>query len=1200
MKEKLSLVIKFITNKWFVAIIAFSILAFIIHVLGPLIQVGETQPWIEPLHRWLTVAVIALIWLGKQLTQLILQKKNDDNLAKDLIENSDNVEEEQQDAEHQQLQSRFSEAISYIRKDSKWNRPTSLYKMPWYIIIGPPGSGKTTALTNSGLKFPLQNQFGDNAIQGLGGTRNCDWWFTEQAVLIDTAGRFMTQDSEKTQDKNGWNSFLNLLKKYRKRRPINGAFVTISATDLLFQTPAETNKLIQTTKQRVAELRTRLGIEFPVYLMLTKCDLINGFSTCFSDMGQPDREQVFGFTFPRSSQASGKPTAFESGLKPDTPSYTGQFAKEYETLLARLKTRVLYRIHQEQDSTRCANINLFFHQLNLLKPRLQEFIDEVFNHTSYDEKVLLRGVYLTSGTQDSNPFDRLVNQFSSSPATSPDQLSLNKPTHYEAVKGKSFFIRNLLEKVAFAESDLAGTDSALEKQLVFMRRSAFTLLAVTTICILAAWGISYYNNKNYIESVAQQLKDADSLIEKLSPYDLDPASAQAVLDSLVNINQQADKNLLTRWTMHMGLFQGDKIGEQVDQTYRKVLRKVLLSRLILQIESRLKTHDLSQSYRYATLRNYLMLDNSEHFSGDEVNAFVRLDWLDPQARRLSSEQYESLSQHIDNLFSRFPNQLPIPLDHSLVEESRLILASSPINDRVYGRLQQLDYSDVKPFSVFNAAGKGNAELIFTRTSGNPLTEPLPPMFTKSAWQQAVDSDIDRLTDEVLMESWVYGQSGSSNSEQSRKQIVRRVKQQYLNDYLDAYKTLLSDIDLVPFTSFDDANRLLSLLISEDSPLLLLLAAIKSQTELTESNNNIDIASKTVKAAQTKLQQYLGKVNSSRFSNPVDNLDRVTYNFQGLHNLITSTEDAPLPIQALLEQIALLQQYMNLATLEASAGSLPIHLAKQGQSLIQQLRLTAESQHPILMRQLLTTAAERSSSLAFGGVVIHLNQLWQEENFDFCRTAIAGRYPFNKRALSNVQLNDFGRFFGYGGMMESYFNTHLKAFVDTSRSPWKLKKDQTTPVAISGKALKAFEMADRIKKSYFKPGSDIPSLNFTMTPLKMDSELSAFNLNLEGQSVFYDFGPQLTQQLSWPGPNPDSEVSLEMRDLENEISLIREQGPWAWFRLLDKARIKKTRNTESFEVTLEAGGHHATYALNAASSYNPFKTKTINFQCPKTL
>ena len=101
------------------------------------------------------------------------------------------------------------------------------------MIIGPPGSGKTTALLNSGLQFPLEQRVGKGALRGVGGTRNCDWWFTDEAIFLDTAGRYTTQDSDAESDSVGWSEFLALLKKYRARRPLNGVIVTVSAQDLL-------------------------------------------------------------------------------------------------------------------------------------------------------------------------------------------------------------------------------------------------------------------------------------------------------------------------------------------------------------------------------------------------------------------------------------------------------------------------------------------------------------------------------------------------------------------------------------------------------------------------------------------------------------------------------------------------------------------------------------------------------------------------------------------------------------------------------------------------------------------------------------------------------------------------------------------------------------------------------------------------------
>src|SRR5690606_38609648 len=150
----------------------------------------------------------------------------------------------------------------------------------WYLIVGPPATGKTTALHQSGLHFPV-NLTDD--LQGVGGTRNCDWFFTEQAVLIDTAGRYVQQESQPDVDATEWLGFLDLLKKHRGRRALNGVIVALSIDTL-----SEGDQAIRThgrkIRKRLAELRERLEIRLPVYLMLTKADLIRGFEPFFGDL----------------------------------------------------------------------------------------------------------------------------------------------------------------------------------------------------------------------------------------------------------------------------------------------------------------------------------------------------------------------------------------------------------------------------------------------------------------------------------------------------------------------------------------------------------------------------------------------------------------------------------------------------------------------------------------------------------------------------------------------------------------------------------------------------------------------------------------------------------------------------------------------------------------------------------------------------
>jgi type VI protein secretion system component VasK len=159
--------------------------------------------------------------------------------------------------------------------------------LPWYLIIGPPGCGKTTALVNSGLRFPLADQFGKNAIEGTGGTRNCDWWFTDEAVLLDTAGRYTTQDSYAEVDSAAWGGFLGMLKKYRPRRPINGVLVALSLADLIQQSDAEreqrlSQRLLRRLQEERDPQRRDLIYAFPAAVQRTQGGSPRAFSTSCS------------------------------------------------------------------------------------------------------------------------------------------------------------------------------------------------------------------------------------------------------------------------------------------------------------------------------------------------------------------------------------------------------------------------------------------------------------------------------------------------------------------------------------------------------------------------------------------------------------------------------------------------------------------------------------------------------------------------------------------------------------------------------------------------------------------------------------------------------------------------------------------------------------------------------------------------------
>ncbi|MFO0157717.1 MAG: type VI secretion protein IcmF/TssM N-terminal domain-containing protein, partial [bacterium] len=221
-------------KRWFIGAFVVVALGCVVWFAGPLLTLGDSRPLDGWVSRLLLVLLLALVWLGAELARVLLARRRNKRLLEEL--SSAGADDSVSREEAELLARRFREALDTLKGTRLGGQGGAklLYQLPWYMFIGAPGSGKTTALVNSGLRFPLaKSGTSASALGGIGGTRNCDWWFTDDAVLIDTAGRYTTQDSNAKVDQSAWQTFLQLLKKYRPRQPINGIFVTLSIGDLL-------------------------------------------------------------------------------------------------------------------------------------------------------------------------------------------------------------------------------------------------------------------------------------------------------------------------------------------------------------------------------------------------------------------------------------------------------------------------------------------------------------------------------------------------------------------------------------------------------------------------------------------------------------------------------------------------------------------------------------------------------------------------------------------------------------------------------------------------------------------------------------------------------------------------------------------------------------------------------------------------------
>ena len=188
-------------SHWFNTGLGLLVLAAVIWFFGPLLGFGEMHPLDSQLARLMLIGVLFVLWLAINLMRMAKARKRDKALVDNVVAATPDKDATASAEEVALLGDRLKEALQKLKKVPGGKRGRRrLYQLPWYMFIGPPGAGKTTALVNSGLNFPLPTPRDRPRCAGVGGTRNCDWWFTDEAVLIDTAGRYTTQDSQAAVD----------------------------------------------------------------------------------------------------------------------------------------------------------------------------------------------------------------------------------------------------------------------------------------------------------------------------------------------------------------------------------------------------------------------------------------------------------------------------------------------------------------------------------------------------------------------------------------------------------------------------------------------------------------------------------------------------------------------------------------------------------------------------------------------------------------------------------------------------------------------------------------------------------------------------------------------------------------------------------------------------------------------------------------
>ena len=1166
-------------KRWIISGLIVLTFATLIWFGLPLVEVGDGHPFDPPTRRLIGICLVVLSWLGVEGVRIWRVRRNSKLLVEGISQDAQNANLSQEEA--QVVTARFQAAMALLKR-TRFGDATgasALYQLPWYIFIGAPGSGKTTTLLNSGLRFPL-SQPGESAaaLAGIGGTRNCDWWFTDHAVLIDTAGRYTTQDSNATVDLAAWKTFLGLLKRFRPRQPINGILVTVSVQDLLSFDLQERRRYAQVVRQRVQDLQTDLGLEFPIYVLVTKVDLVAGFNEFFASFDSDQRAQVWGVTFGLD-------------LKTRTPeSAVNGFAEGFPALTAKLNELLFLRLQEERDAERRGVMYSFPQQLAALQPLISEFLEDAFGESRLQSKAIVRGLYFTSGTQQGTPVDRLLSSLAKSL-----NLASDRNRHLPNVgASKAFFITRLLKEVVFPEASLAGFS---ERREATLRRLSWGFLAFSFIAgtaFVAATSISQFKNRDALVAAQPVATKAAEMLHALGhPANNDLAQ---LVDALGTLNQIAvvihDPVDEPPWSMRFGLYQGRRVEERVSERYRIALQQALLPRVALQLEQAMTLQSKGDEQVYSALKTYLMLYEPKRMNPPMFVEAVAGLWAVSYPRPL----LEAAMPHLEAL-ARLPD-LQVARYHernaAVVARARERVAGMSIVDRAYAVLRQASAGETDGLRLSVVVGPAGAGVL-ERASGTSLAEPIPAFFTRDGYRLAVRGKVPSIVSSLAgEEEWVMGERSSGIGNAPTDQIITEVLRRYFVDFKAAWDGVLKDVRVRKLSTMKEALATAQVLSQADSPLRKLVLAADQQTRLASSDAKQVASDAATKQAKDKAKQVANSVTGNFLGGKAGDVVSallpgstvavleadLDQHFAGLRRLAGDGKSNELDtaIQTLSEV------FNDLVAMQRTASGAGLREVPPG---LARARIQAE-RFAMPVSGAILALVEFGEREAVGGVKKETKAAVGGASA-VCARSISGKYPFTKGSGNDLGVQDFVLVFKTGGDLDKFFASTLEPFVDKS-GIWRLKALGEGVPPVSAATLRQFQNAEAIRIAFLGGGS-APSVTADLSVLAAEGEVT---FDYDGASHKMRAGGNGVR-VGWPA-RPGARLLLGGQQI------VSAEGPWALFRLIDKGTAEESGSGgDKLRVAFSApGGSKVILEVRAGSSaFNPFRLREIeSFECPR--
>lgn len=974
---------------------------------------------------------------------------------------------------YEEIDNSVSEVVEFLKSSNLGEAGVeAVYSLPWYLVAGTPRSGKSSLVLSSNLDFktlPSQRESEQKFIRPTG---NVEWRVTSDAVFIDTAGRYQSEGA----DGDEWAALVEAIKKQRPKRPLDGFLLVVNAEKILEGRDSEVEQMAKILRSRLDEVIQRTKVRFPIYLIFTNADAIEGFADSFSVSQREGKNLVWGSTIPleKTDQAQ---TLFDG---------------EYAILQDAIMKRRLQRLSAPFSPSKQLRIFNFPLHFTSARRKLGSFVSTLFRPNPFSESPFLRGFYFTA---------------------SPDKNGGRGAANQPKTIGNSFFTEKLFRDVVLRDKDLVGTFQAQKKRPPIMGWLLTAIGAILVLSVLTLAGVSLYKNKQMLDTASERGVAVINLAKesKKKPLEKTPVEAQNEIDATENLREtlvELDKYERdgAPLYMRMGLYSGNQIFEKnllpnyfaaVEQRYKEPMIKRLEAEMSKFAQSNPVTNpaklsdeeEENLSRNYDLLKAYLMLTEKYKNEADATHISTTLKdfWaseskLPASLADKSQLQLDFWAKQIDR--ESFPR---ISMDQALIDQTRAKLKAFPAINRFYKR----KVTEISK-EVDKQIGETTVGAILTRLGGNTQyiegNEPVQSAYTLEGFQ-LMEKALVEANEELTKPDWVMGET-EENAIAQNEDVVGKVKEFYFRDYAEEWRNFVKGINVK--YSRENAADALQTFASEDSPIVLLAKEIARQTNFSS------------KAEPAGWVDWIFSFFASQETAETGGNTPVEKQFLPLHTFVGENPNEKNPIDKYQTDInAVAKKYAGFSP--TKINQISQELAQDDNKNFPQLR-TAQSDIESLLKPFENTAAgqelaaflqeplENLSTLLGADAQSQIKKNWANKVLPAAKEIEKG-YPF-EAGEQEVDLKNLTAFLNpVDGVLTKFYNDNLKIYFDETAEGLKVKEN--SELKFNDEFVEYLNNAFRLQKALFgKSATPKFEYEFSLQPV----EQAIIEVTIDGQKV----------------------------------------------------------------------------------------------------